>query len=124
MKKGFVSGRHWPRVSNFRAKSSKRRSERYFLNLPIRRSVSGRSVSRDRGARSTWQVEEKKPWVCRSCPEAAWLRGGRELECVEGGAMVPPVCQVPKAKGELLRNRETVECSGAQRKASRRKLKI
>ena len=77
VKKRFVSGRNWPRVSNLRAKSSKRRSERYLLNLPIRRSVSGRSVSSDRGARSTCQVEGRKPWVCRSCPEAAWLRGGR-----------------------------------------------
>lgn len=77
MKKRFVSGRNWPRVSNFRAKSSKRWSERYLLNLPIQRSVSRRSVSSNRGARSTCQVEGRKPWVCRSCPEAAWLRGGR-----------------------------------------------
>lgn len=113
MKKRFVSGRNWPRVSNFRAKSSKRWSERYLLNLPIQRSVSRRSVSTgEQGVHARW--EEGNP----GCAGAAL----RQLGCVEGGAKVPPVCQVPRTEGELLRNRETVECSEAQRKARRRKL--
>lgn len=97
----------WSRISNLRARSGKRQTERCFFSLLIKSSLSGRSVPGRRRVWRAWQGEKRGHWTRGDHP---WSRLAAWRACTQDSR------EVPRTEGELFRNGETVECFWAQRK--------